>query len=275
VYLGIAQKRFPIPSDLMTIRPNQTLKVSLDLLKGYWFPSLGEYEVTFSAPVFIREGLVDNLRLEDFESVLLASAPISVIVTNHVPMPSLFSPTVPSVTNKVGTITTFNNCSTAVQDASRTADSRALSIVNSVRSYLSGKSCTVGDLARYVTWFGTCDANRFKTINDHFNSIQNRINGGYRMTCGSSSCGANTYAFVYPNDSTFTVYVCNAYNNAPACAYDSKPGTIVHELSHFTPVCGTQDYAYGTANCQNLARTDPNRAINNADNHEYMAENFC
>ena len=44
-------------------------------------------------------------------------------------------------------------------------------------------------------------------------------------------------------------------------------------MSHFTIVADTDDHAYGASACSNLANTDPNKAINNADNHEYMAEN--
>ena len=54
---------------------------------------------------------------------------------------------------------------------------------------------------------------------------------------------------------------------------DSKAGTLIHEMSHFTVVAGTDDYVYGQAGAKNLAITNPNNAVNNADNHEYFAEN--
>ncbi len=54
---------------------------------------------------------------------------------------------------------------------------------------------------------------------------------------------------------------------------DSKGGTIVHETSHFTVVAGTNDYAYGQSACKTLAKSNPSRAIMNADNHEYFTEN--
>lgn len=44
-------------------------------------------------------------------------------------------------------------------------------------------------------------------------------------------------------------------------------------MSHFTITAGTNDYTYGQANCRMLADNNPSQAINNADNHEYMAEN--
>lgn len=41
--------------------------------------------------------------------------------------------------------------------------------------------------------------------------------------------------------------------------------TIPHEGSHFTQVKGTQDYAYGEADCKSLARSSPTQASNNAE----------
>lgn len=52
-----------------------------------------------------------------------------------------------------------------------------------------------------------------------------------------------------------------------------KGGTLIHESSHFTANGGTEDYAYGQSACKELARINSSAAINNADSHEYFAEN--
>ena len=54
---------------------------------------------------------------------------------------------------------------------------------------------------------------------------------------------------------------------------DSKAGTLIHELTHFTVVAGTSDYAYGQSAAASLAISSPAKAIKNADSHEYFAEN--
>jgi len=125
---------------------------------------------------------------------------------------------------------------------------------------------------------GVCDNTRFNTVTSNFNSINSRWGNGYRVDCAGSSCSANTYAYVFPSDSTYTVYVCGAFWNARAhnCAssalYDTQSGTIIHEISHFSNVAATSDIAYGTTNCQNLAKSNPSQAVRNADSHEYLAE---
>ena len=58
---------------------------------------------------------------------------------------------------------------------------------------------------------------------------------------------------------------------AAVAAFDG--GTLVHEMSHFTVVAGTDDWAYGQSAAAALAVSNPARAIENADSHEYFAEN--
>jgi peptidyl-Lys metalloendopeptidase len=67
--------------------------------------------------------------------------------------------------------------------------------------------------------------------------------------------------------------MCNAFWSAPVSGTDSKGGTIVHEMSHFNVVAGTDDIVYGQSGAKSLALSNPAQAIQNADSHEYFAEN--
>ncbi|KAG2462112.1 PLMP metalloendopeptidase, partial [Polypterus senegalus] len=52
----------------------------------------------------------------------------------------------------------------------------------------------------------------------------------------------NTFAYVNPDDETRTVYLCKQFWGAPDdLRKDSKPGTLIHEVSHFL---GTKDISY-------------------------------
>jgi peptidyl-Lys metalloendopeptidase len=44
-------------------------------------------------------------------------------------------------------------------------------------------------------------------------------------------------------------------------------------MSHFNVVAATDDHAYGQTAAKSLASSSPTRALDNADNHEYFAEN--
>ena len=54
---------------------------------------------------------------------------------------------------------------------------------------------------------------------------------------------------------------------------DSRGGTLLHAMSRFTVVAGTDDWAYGQATAGALAGSNPDRAIDNADSREYFGEN--
>jgi peptidyl-Lys metalloendopeptidase len=77
---------------------------------------------------------------------------------------------------------------------------------------------------------------------------------------------------VYPAQ-PYAIYVCKAFWTAPLTGTDSRGGTLLHELSHFDVVAATDDHVYGQQGAAELARTDPARAVNNADSHEYFGEN--
>ncbi|HEU4744115.1 MAG TPA: M35 family metallo-endopeptidase, partial [Anaerolineales bacterium] len=80
------------------------------------------------------------------------------------------------------------------------------------------------------------------------------------------------YAYVYPSQ-PYNIYLCQAFWSAPLSGTDSKAGTLIHEMSHFNVVAGTDDVVYGQAGARTLADENPDAAITNADSHEYFAEN--
>lgn len=66
-----------------------------------------------------------------------------------------------------------------------------------------------------------------------------------------------------------------AFWNAPLEGTDSKAGTIIHEASHFPEYAGTSDHAYGQSACRDLAKSDPGRAVMNAEYVAQPAEMEC
>jgi peptidyl-Lys metalloendopeptidase len=62
---------------------------------------------------------------------------------------------------------------------------------------------------------------------------------------------------------------------APDTGFDSKPGTIVHEMTHFSSVGATADSAGDPTAAKNLARSDPAGARRNANNYEYFVESVA
>ncbi|KAF5336933.1 hypothetical protein D9611_002881 [Ephemerocybe angulata] len=123
---------------------------------------------------------------------------------------------------------------------------------------------------RYITWFGVFTTARFNTVFSHFTAINTNNFSTFTYDCSCTASG--TYAYVNPG--TFgKIFLCGAFWNAPNIGTDTKGGTLIHEASHFTKNGGTSDNVYGQTGARNLAISDPGRAVNNADSHEYFAEN--
>ena len=162
--------------------------------------------------------------------------------------------------------TTFNKCTTTQQTTLLSARNQASVYSTDAKSYLAANKTGT----RYTTWFGVYSAARYSTATAHFNAITSAMDTAtVKFDCG---CKKKYYAYVYPTQ-PYTIYLCSVYWTAPMTGTDSKAGTLIHEMSHFNVVAGTDDYVYGQAGAKSLAITNPDNAVNNADNHEYFAEN--
>jgi peptidyl-Lys metalloendopeptidase len=135
-------------------------------------------------------------------------------------------------------------------------------------SYLT--NTTPGNTARYKTWFGSYTSTGWSTAKSHYSAISSAFNN--QSVVVSCACTDSAYAYVYPTQ-PYKIYVCNAFWSAPTTGTDSKAGTLVHEMSHFNVVAATDDWAYGQSAAKSLAISNPSRALDNADSHEYFAEN--
>lgn len=160
----------------------------------------------------------------------------------------------------------YASCTASQQTTIASAISAAKTMSNGAVTYMA--KTTMGP--RYTKWFGTVTSSRQSTVKSHFTNIKSAFdNQNVVVDC---SCKQSYYAYVYPTQ-PYRIYVCKAFWSAPMTGTDSKGGTLVHEMSHFNVVAGTDDNVYGQSGAAALAISDPNAAVQNADSHEYFAEN--
>jgi peptidyl-Lys metalloendopeptidase len=159
-----------------------------------------------------------------------------------------------------------SQCSSSQQSTISQALSAAQTMATNADAYMARGAMGT----RYTKWFGAVNSSRVSTIKSHFAAIKSALaSKPITVNCG---CTDTSYAYVYPTQ-PYTIYVCKAFWNAPLTGTDSKGGTLVHETSHFNVVAGTDDWAYGQSAAASLAISNPARAIDNADSHEYFGEN--
>jgi peptidyl-Lys metalloendopeptidase len=260
-YVGpVFKRRAPTEEDYLVLQPGETVSGSLDLAAYYDLSASGNYTVTFDAhseELYARQDK-ELLKMNG----RLASNAISVFIEGR-SKPSLHAIT-PEIVNGS---TSFSSCSTTRQNQLLTARNDASTYAADSAAYLNaGRQGN-----RYITWFGAYLLSRYNTAKSHFTNISSAMdNAAVHFDCTCNDSGV--YAYVFPSQ-PYNIYLCGAFWSAPATGTDSKAGTLIHEMSHFTVVADTDDWAYGQQAARNLANTDPAKAVTNADNHEYFAEN--
>lgn len=259
-YLGRRIKRAaPGPSDYVRLDPGATLSKTVELSRLYEMSVTGSYTIRYRSAAMPAPGAGVQPVVGE-----LVSSPVNVWINARLPRGSKSAAMAPEPGN---TGLSYANCSNAQQEQLLTAMDAGRAMTVDSHAYLtSGKQ--YGE--RYATWFGALDAARGAKVSSNFTAIKDAFeNKPVKIDC---DCDEPYFAYVYPAR-PYTVWVCKAFWAAAVTGTDSRGGTLLHELSHFDVVAATDDHVYGQAGAADLARSAPERAINNADSHEYFGEN--
>jgi peptidyl-Lys metalloendopeptidase len=278
-YTGILAKRAaPRAEDYIEIAPGDSVSVSFDPTAAYDMTVTGEYSVRY------RTALLD-VGILSAEKTAIPLAHFSPIESNSVALwmeglPASWHLTKGVDCNKKpdhphctgggggggggGGAIEFVGCDSRQQSKALGGYEGAQTISAAAYADLQAGS------SLYETWFGTYANNRYSTVTSHFDAISDAF-ANETVTINCTDANLPYYAYVYPNQ-PYEIYVCKYFFRASTLGRDSKAGTLVHEMSHFNNVAGTEDYEYGESNCLWLAQNYPSYAVKNADNHEYFAE---
>jgi peptidyl-Lys metalloendopeptidase len=261
-YTGRLVKRgAPTPADYVLIQPGETLSYTVELTSAYDMTRNGTYSVAFNSNGQRDAGAV------------LRSEPVSLWLMSRSGRGAV--PSAAEVMAAAGgnsLVPTYQGCSATQQGQLATATTDALTYAGAALSYMGAQKYAT---QRFNKWFGPGTRSSWNTILNNFTKIQDAFaTKQINYDCSTCPAGPNAsaYAYVFANQ-PYTIYLCNAFWPAPALGTDSKAGTLIHEMSHFTVVAGTGDFAYGQTNAAALAISNPGNAIRNADSHEYFAEN--
>lgn len=265
-YTGAVIKRAaPQAKDYVEIAAGATLNYQVELTGHYDFSKNGRYAIEFysdrgthgsgaqsmrsaAATYLWTQGRNEKLEAASTDGELAATARTD-------------------VTAAAASITYTGSCTSSQKSTLASAVTAATNYSVESANYLSG---TPSATPRYTTWFGAYTQARWTTARDHFVKARNAFQGAaLTLDC---SCRDSAYAYVYPTQ-PYKIYLCNAFWSAPMTGTDSKAGTLVHEMMHFNVIAGTDDWAYGQTAAKSLARSNPKKALDNSDNHEYFAEN--
>jgi peptidyl-Lys metalloendopeptidase len=259
-YTGAHYKRPEVTGrDYISLKAGESITSTVNLAEYYDLSESGEYEVSYAVAAFnLYDEKGNAFKFRD----VLTSEKINISVEGRAkPIKPTPTPTQPPSGN-----TSFNSCTATQQSALTTARTNASTYAQDAESYLLANK----QGSRYTTWFGVYSSTRYNKVTSNFTAISNAMDTAQvTFDCG---CRKQYYAYVYPTQ-PYTIYLCSVFWTAPNTGTDSKAGTLIHEMSHFNVVAGTDDYVYGQSGAKSLAISNPDNAADNADNHEYFAEN--
>ncbi|MEO5629914.1 MAG: M35 family metallo-endopeptidase [Thermomonas sp.] len=269
-YEGPMIKRgLPSAGEFAILRPGQSLRSVVDLADAYDMRKGGTYTITLASPLQ-HASMSDGSMLKNNRGLplTLQSAPLRMYAPGK--LPGIKGKGKPGGGTGGGTI---NGISTVGCSTTQIADiggaiTGSRSYTNNARGYLAAGT----NGPRYATWFGAYSTSNYSLARSHFVAIDGAMQKtdlSIKINCG---CNQSYYAYVYANR-PYEIFVCRAFWTAPETGTDSKAGTLVHEMSHFDVVTGTADHVYGQTGAKNLAISNPALALDNADSHEYFAEN--
>jgi peptidyl-Lys metalloendopeptidase len=256
-YQGAIAKRIALEKQAhIELQPGESFNVSYNVEGAFDMSQGGVYEVSF---VGSDKHIVGGRSFDSMPAALWVEADSARSLAIDLRQAE----------EKLGTSTYAASCSASQQSGLATALNSAVTYANNAVSYLAATPSS--SKTRYVTWFGSVTTSRWNTVKTHFANIKSTFDTkNMSFDCGCTDSG--TFAYVYPTQ-PYKVYLCGAFWSAPNTGTDSRAGTLVHEVSHFSIVAGTADNVYGQAGAKNLAISNPKKAVNNADSHEYFAEN--
>jgi peptidyl-Lys metalloendopeptidase len=271
-YQGPLVKRgLPSPADFAILQPGQSYRTVVDLGASYDMSKRGQYSITLASPLQFAS-LSDGKMLKTSRGLpMVLQSPTLRLWNDGATGKGSTRVALKGKPGGGGTVVngvTFKGCSSTQISGAGDAVIQARSYSENAKGYLAAG--TAGP--RYTTWFGAYTSTRYSTASQHFVAIDSAMDqsgGQVTINCG---CNQNYYAYVNPTK-PYEIFVCKAFWTAPLAGTDSKGGTLIHEMSHFNVTAGTDDHVYGQAGAKNLAISDPAAALDNADSHEYFAEN--
>ncbi|KAF2634690.1 zincin [Massarina eburnea CBS 473.64] len=162
---------------------------------------------------------------------------------------------------------TFSNCDTTQIATLETAIDRATN-----KSYAAVDHLEANPNGSEVQtrWYGTFSTTRYNKILTAFKKFAPDLATKFNYDC---SCQSDI-VIATPSNTYGHVDICSVYfktSVVPATGHRSQWDTLVHEATHFRDVLGTTDSGYGVEACLKFAQDDPDKAVNNADNHARFA----
>ena len=283
-YEGILVKRLlPKKENYVLLKPNKPIQSpDIDLTEAYQFPHDGEYTLQYTRDlVYITKKKMESIKDDELPTwsykfrPQISSCKFTIVNADKFKN----SKKVKHATNDASVNIPSEECLTPLfvnGNASQRATTAAL---HRELCKPNGYPKVILSLNRnnflYKLWFGITLTKSCHQVEHCYQASLNGLRNDtitYHFQGQGGYCTSDIIAYTkYRSDK---IYLCPAFDPLPAKSLSSeqqsKQQTLVHEFSHV--YSNTKDHAYGSDNCQNLAKENPDYAMDNAANFGYY---FC
>lgn len=174
---------------------------------------------------------------------------------------------------EAGTVTLqFEGCTAAQQRSIAHAFDLAALAVDEVVEALAEPSPIAATQAAVDRWFG--DEISHYALVRQYKHIANRLDDAALPIRAECDLSSQDFAWTYlAMQGTGYMGFGRAFFAADAIGgFDSRMGTVVHELSHMVPGIAADDHYYDIPSMEAIAHKEPEMALDNAQNYEYLVE---
>lgn len=175
--------------------------------------------------------------------------------------------------------------SQTMANCTKTETGQARAAMHRAEGLLLTATAAIGPNEAFDRWFGPYHPKTGDVVRRNLKSMVKALRSD-KVTAecknnGQGLCASDTYAFIN-RDTPLHVNLCpnffamDTMKQLNAASLEegtgTRAGTIIHEVSHFHQVAGTEDVCYTREECSDMARSAPQDALINADNYQYFVE---
>ena len=272
-YEGLIGYRLsPRKQDFQLLKAGQSISATVQISDAFTFSSDGLYSIYYAKPLkFIMQdqlnlqagiGKIHEAKVSEFVFIYLEDTR------------SLIRPAKPEAAKPDETVYIASCSSASYIGGTKSQKDDTTEAHKLLCNKLQKAKDDVGNNSLTIEWFGAYNSHRADTVESVYLNTKNYLTRNvvtYDFTNGLVTCAAKNW-MAYTSHGSKTVYLCgpHGYDGATKlCSTTeiSKEDTLVHEWTHAS--VGTKDYKYGTDKCKQLAKDDPAKAIDNADNYAF------
>ena len=267
-YEGIYASRIaPTKDEFVLLKAGESIAASVQITDVFNIDTDGLYTLQYSKPLQYLS--VDEMSIMSNGEVRESAVHESIYIyleNTHL----LLKPTKPEETDKVDYTVHLQDCASASFKGGDKKNGETLKAHKSLCAGTDKAKGNVSDTAEYKTWFGTYTAARAEKVKTVYQKMKDGISGKTVTYYNNGpQCKSNWYAYTYHGSTT--VYLCPVfYGFKIPCIGNmyTKESSLAHEWSHAFGL--TEDYAYHVGGCQSLAKSDPDKAVVNADSIRFF-----